>query len=107
MDAWMHACMHVCMYGPVSRVPESVSLGDHTIGGGPRDPESGLIYIYISMKHLNHLKSMQHYSQMFHVMVNVFKKKENNGVNCFLIVLRVTDAFWRGTTSWLSRFSAM
>ena len=45
MDAWMHACMHVCMYGPVSRVPESVSLGDHTIGGGPRDPESGLIYI--------------------------------------------------------------
>ena len=37
---------YVCMYGPVSRVPESVSLGDHTIGGG-RDPESGLVYIYI------------------------------------------------------------
>ena len=32
---------------PVSRVPESVSLGDDTIGGGARDPESGLIYIYI------------------------------------------------------------
>ena len=39
-------CMYVCMYGPVSRVPESVSLGDHTIGGA-RDPESGLIYIYM------------------------------------------------------------
>ena len=36
------------MYGPVSRVPESVSLGDHTIGGG-RDPESGLIYIHTSI----------------------------------------------------------
>ena len=40
------ACLHACMYGPVSRVPQSVSLGDHTMGGG-RDPESGLIYIYI------------------------------------------------------------
>ena len=40
--------MYVCMYGPVSRVPESVSLGDHTIGGGrgARDPESGLICMY-------------------------------------------------------------
>ena len=27
---------------------EDGTLGDHTIGGG-RDPESGLIYIYISM----------------------------------------------------------
>ena len=37
------------MYGPVSRVPESVSVGDHTIGGvgGAGDPESGLIYIYM------------------------------------------------------------
>jgi hypothetical protein len=37
------------MYGPVSRVPESVSVGDHTIGGvgGAGDPESGLIYIYV------------------------------------------------------------
>ena len=36
MDAsgWMDGCMHACMYGPVSRVPESVSLGDHTMGGG-------------------------------------------------------------------------
>ena len=36
MDGWMDACMHmyVCMYGPVSCVPEGVSLGDHTIGGG-------------------------------------------------------------------------
>ena len=42
----MYVCMYVCMYGPVSRVPESVSLGDHTIGGA-RDPESGLIYIYV------------------------------------------------------------
>ena len=46
-DGWMDGCMHACMYGPVSRVPESVSLGDHTIGGGPgiRSPDS---YIYIS-----------------------------------------------------------
>ena len=41
----MYVCMVPC---PVSRVPESVSLGDHTMGGGARDPESGLnIYIYI------------------------------------------------------------
>ena len=39
---------YVCMYGPVSRVPESVSLGDHTIGGaGIRSPDS-YIYIYIT-----------------------------------------------------------
>ena len=50
----MYACMYVCIYiytyGPVSCVLESVSLGDHTIGGA-RDPESGLThthtYIYI------------------------------------------------------------
>jgi len=38
--------MHVCIYGPVSRVPESVSLGTIPLGGGPgiRDPDS---YIYI------------------------------------------------------------
>ena len=48
MDGWMHACMYACMYGPVARVPESVSLGGHTIGGGPgiRSPDS-YIYIYI------------------------------------------------------------
>jgi len=47
-DGWMDGCMHACMYGPVSRVPESVSLGDHSIGGGARDPESGLIYtVYV------------------------------------------------------------
>jgi len=47
IDGWMDGCMHACMYGPVSRVPESVSLGDHTIGvGGARDPESGLVYTY-------------------------------------------------------------
>ena len=45
MDGCMHAWMYVCMYGPMSRVPESVSLGDHTIGGA-RDPEPGLIHIY-------------------------------------------------------------
>ena len=47
-DGWMDACMHVCMYGPVARVPESVSLGGHTIGGGPgiRSPDS-YIYTYI------------------------------------------------------------
>ena len=107
MDGCMDGCMHACMY-VWSRVPCSREreLGGPYHWGGPgiRSPDS---YIYISMKHLNHLKSMQHYLQMFHVMVNVFKKKENNGVNCFLIVLRVTDAFWRGTTSWLSRISAM
>ena len=48
MDGCMDACTHArtCMYGPVSRVPES--LGDHTIGGA-RDPESGLIYTYITL----------------------------------------------------------
>ena len=43
--------MHACIYGPVSRVPESVSLGDHTIGGGGpgiRSPDS-YIYIYIHL----------------------------------------------------------
>ena len=47
-------CMYVCMYGPVSRVPESVSLGDHTIVGGPgiRSPDSYMyiiVYIYMQM----------------------------------------------------------
>jgi hypothetical protein len=45
--------MHVCMYGPVSRVPESVSLGDHTIGAGNQGsgvrPDS---YIYIQYQML-------------------------------------------------------
>ena len=48
------------MYGPVSRVPESVSLGDHTIGGGPgiRSPDSYIynihiyLYIYICKIHM-------------------------------------------------------
>ena len=39
----MYVCMYVFMYIR-SRVPESMSLGDHTIRGGHRDPESGLIY---------------------------------------------------------------
>ena len=35
MDGWMGGCiMYICLYVPVSRVPESVSLGDHIIGGG-------------------------------------------------------------------------
>ena len=38
--------MYVCMYGPVSRVPESVSLGDHTIGGGQGSGVRTHIYIY-------------------------------------------------------------
>ena len=33
------------MYGPVSRVPESVSLGDHTIGGGQGSGVRTHIYI--------------------------------------------------------------
>ena len=48
MDGWMDGCMHACMH--VCMVPWPVfprSLGGHTIGGGARDPESGLIYIYI------------------------------------------------------------
>ena len=39
---------YVCMYGPVSRVPESVSLGDHTIGGGQGSGVRTRIYIYIT-----------------------------------------------------------
>ena len=55
--------MSVCMYVwsrvpcPVSRVPESVSLGDHTIGGGPgiRSPDSYIytVYIYIYINKYN------------------------------------------------------
>ena len=47
-DGWMDACMHVCMYvwsrGPCSR--ERELGGPYHWGGGARDPESGLIYIY-------------------------------------------------------------
>ena len=63
-DGWMDGCMHACIYVwsrvPCSRERElggpyhwggarSVSLGDHTMGGGPgiRDPDSYCIYIYI------------------------------------------------------------
>ena len=48
MDGWKHACMHVCMY-VWSRVPCSREreLGGPYHWGGARDPESGLIYIYI------------------------------------------------------------
>ena len=42
--------MYVCMYGPVSRVPESVSLGDHTIGGGEGGQGSGVrTHMYVSL----------------------------------------------------------
>ena len=54
VDGWMHACMTVCMYVCMyiwSRVPCSREreLGGpyHWRGGEARDPESGLIYIYI------------------------------------------------------------
>ena len=35
VDGWVDGWMDdVCMYGPVFRIPESVSLGDYTMGGG-------------------------------------------------------------------------
>ena len=48
-DGWMDGCMHVCMY-VWSRVPCSREreLGGPYHLGGARDPESGLIYIYIN-----------------------------------------------------------
>ena len=44
MDRWMHACMHVCMYGPVSRVPELG--GPYHWGGGEGSGVRTHIYIY-------------------------------------------------------------
>ena len=77
MDGWVGGWMGGCVdggmggwiYGPVFRIPESVSLGDYTMGGpgawtwgtiawggGASDPGSGLIYIFkylISYPYLN------------------------------------------------------
>jgi len=50
MYGWMDGCMYVCMVPcPVSRVPESVSLGDHTMGGGQGSGvRTQYIYIYMN-----------------------------------------------------------
>ena len=69
MDGCMHACMHACMHG-WSRVPccrerelggpyhwggaRSVSLGDHTMGGGQGSEIRTHIYIYIYI-YITHL----------------------------------------------------
>ena len=56
MDGWMHGCMHACTHMHVwSRVPCSREreLGGPYHWGGARDPESGLIYTYITLHYIN------------------------------------------------------